>query len=104
MAKLILILGDQLSPALASLRDVQPDDVILLAEVKAEANYVKHHQLKIVLIFSAMHAISHKVLREQRLYQVHYIDYPRQIPSLYRSCGCKRSVQQPADCNKLGRH
>ena len=66
MAKLILILGDQLSPALASLRDVQPDDVILLAEVKAEAHYVKHHQLKIVLIFSAMRHFA-KVLREQGL-------------------------------------
>ncbi len=83
MAKLILILGDQLSPALASLRDVQPDDVILLAEVKAEAHYVKHHQLKIVLIFSAMRHFA-KVLREQG-YQVNYIDYPQQVPSLYQA-------------------
>ena len=37
MAKLILILGDQLSPALASLRQWQSGDVVLLAEVQAEA-------------------------------------------------------------------
>lgn len=81
MAKLILILGDQLSPALASLRDVGPDDLILLAEVNAEAHYVKHHQLKIVLIFSAMRHFA-QVLRDQG-FQVHYIDYLQQTPSLY---------------------
>ena len=80
MAKLILILGDQLSPALASLRDVQSDDVILLAEVKAEAQYVKHHKLKIVLIFSAMRHFA-KVLAEQG-HQVHYIKYDENVSSL----------------------
>jgi deoxyribodipyrimidine photolyase-related protein len=83
MAKLILILGDQLSPALASLRDVQPDDVILLAEVQAEANYVKHHQLKIVLIFSAMRHFA-QTLREQG-HQVHYIHYTAKVTSLYQA-------------------
>jgi len=83
MAKLILILGDQLSPALASLRDVQPDDVILMAEVQAEANYVKHHKLKIVLIFSAMRHFA-KVLQQQG-YQVHYLDYKAGVASLYQA-------------------
>ena len=52
---LILILGDQLSPQLASLRDVDRDKaVVLLAEVADEATYVKHHPKKIALVFSAM--------------------------------------------------
>ncbi|MDP5036370.1 MAG: cryptochrome/photolyase family protein, partial [Alishewanella sp.] len=54
MPKLIVILGDQLSPAIASLREASADDVILMAEVGSEASYVKHHKHKIVLIFSAM--------------------------------------------------
>ena len=38
---LIFILGDQLSPNLASLRDADPaQDVILMCEVMAEATYV----------------------------------------------------------------
>lgn len=50
-----LVLGDQLSVAISSLRDcTKSTDKILLAEVKEEATYVKHHKKKIVLLFSAM--------------------------------------------------
>ncbi|MGB0479194.1 MAG: cryptochrome/photolyase family protein, partial [Parvibaculales bacterium] len=50
---LILVLGDQLSPALSSLmaNDSAP---VLMAELADEASYVRHHQQKIALIFSAM--------------------------------------------------
>jgi deoxyribodipyrimidine photolyase-related protein len=50
-----LVLGDQLSPNLSSLRDMDPvRDVVLMAEVMAEARYVRHHKQKFVLVFSAM--------------------------------------------------
>jgi deoxyribodipyrimidine photolyase-related protein len=50
-----LVLGDQLTPDLASLRDGDRDrDVVLLAEVRAEATYVRHHKKKIAFIFAAM--------------------------------------------------
>ena len=52
---LILILGDQLSLSLSSLRQGDKSrDVVLMAEVMAEANYVRHHKKKLVLVFSAM--------------------------------------------------
>ncbi|WP_425405004.1 cryptochrome/photolyase family protein [Hwanghaeella sp.] len=52
---LILILGDQVSAGISSLRAAPPADaVVLMAEVGAEATYVKHHKKKIALIFSAM--------------------------------------------------
>lgn len=52
---LVPILGDQLTPGLASLRDCSPDDtIILMMEVWDEVTYVKHHKQKIALIFSAM--------------------------------------------------
>ena len=52
---LVLILGDQLSPAISSLADRTPDDtVILMAEVWDEATYVRHHKAKIALVLSAM--------------------------------------------------
>lgn len=55
MTVLIPILGDQLSGSLASLRDVSPDDaIILMMEVRDETTYVRHHKKKIALIFSAM--------------------------------------------------
>lgn len=53
--KLILVLGDQLTLSLPAIEQANPDrDIIVMAEVNSEATYVKHHKLKITLIFSAM--------------------------------------------------
>ncbi len=50
-----LVLGDQLSRSISSLRDIDLDhDTVLMAEVKAEATYVRHHKKKIAFLFSAM--------------------------------------------------
>ncbi len=52
---LILILGDQLHLAMSSLQQADKQvDVILMAEVSAEATYVRHHQKKLAFVFSAM--------------------------------------------------
>ncbi len=52
---LIPVLGDQLSLSLASLKAGDPKcDVVVMAEVAAEATYVRHHKKKIAFIFSAM--------------------------------------------------
>ncbi|MCA3248401.1 MAG: cryptochrome/photolyase family protein [Azospirillum sp.] len=49
------VLGDQLSPSLASLRGLdRARDTVLMVEVAAEATYVKHHKQKIAFLFSAM--------------------------------------------------
>ncbi|MDP5150084.1 cryptochrome/photolyase family protein [Rheinheimera baltica] len=73
MPKLIVVLGDQLSPALSSLQHLQPEDVILLAEVAEEACYVKHHKHKIILLFSAMRHFA-AVLKQQGM-SVYYLQY-----------------------------
>jgi len=50
-----VVLGDQVSPGVAALSDLDPArDVVLLAEVMAECTYVPHHPKKIVLVLSAM--------------------------------------------------
>ncbi len=50
-----LVLGDQLTRDGAALRGLDPDhDVVLMAEVRSEATYVRHHKKKIAFIFSAM--------------------------------------------------
>lgn len=54
-SEIVLILGDQLTPAISSLRDASPADTILLmAEVPEEAGYVPHHRKKLAFLFSAM--------------------------------------------------
>jgi len=55
MSTLRLILGDQLSTSIATLRDIDRQaDRVLMVEVDEEATYVRHHQQKLVLVFSAM--------------------------------------------------
>ncbi|WP_121629538.1 cryptochrome/photolyase family protein [Tropicibacter alexandrii] len=55
MVKLVLVLGDQLSPDIAALKAAdKSQDVVVMAEVADETSYVKHHPKKIALILSAM--------------------------------------------------
>ena len=62
---LIVILGDQLSLDIAALRSGCPNrDVVLMAEVKPETDYVPHHKKKIAFIFSAMRHFA-SLLRQQ---------------------------------------
>lgn len=59
MTTLRLVLGDQLSRNLSSLRDLDPArDVVLLVEVAEETTYVRHHKQKIALILAAMRHFS----------------------------------------------
>ena len=55
MATLRLILGDQLTESLDIIQQADvKNDIILMAEVREEATYVKHHKKKIAFLFSAM--------------------------------------------------
>lgn len=53
--RLVLILGDQLSPRLSALQGGdKARDVIVMAEVAAEAAYADHHKQKLALVLAAM--------------------------------------------------
>ncbi len=63
--KLVLVLGDQLSPNIAALRQADPSrDVVVMAEVAAEAQYVPHHPKKIALILAAMRKFAQRLRAE----------------------------------------
>ena len=69
--KLAIILGDQLSPELATLTKLDPSkDQIWMAEVHAEATAVRHHKKKIAFIFSAMRHFANEL--KARGFTVHY--------------------------------
>ena len=69
---LVLILGDQLSHDLASLRQSDKSrDVVLMVEVADETTYVRHHKKKIALILSAMRHFA--VELEKAGWQIDYI-------------------------------
>ncbi|NDV91256.1 cryptochrome/photolyase family protein [Alteromonas sp. 345S023] len=74
MAALILILGDQLTDTLSVLTNAdKKNDCVLMAEVREEATYVKHHKKKIAFLFSAMRHFSQAL--SDNGYQVEYITY-----------------------------
>ncbi len=67
-----VILGDQLSHSISSLRDATPGrDVILMCEVDDEATYVRHHPKKIVLVLAAMRHFAGELAK--RGYTVRYV-------------------------------
>lgn len=67
MSVLRLVLGDQLTRSVSSLRDVNvSEDTVLMAEVLEEATYVRHHKRKLAFVFSAMRHFA-ETLREESL-------------------------------------
>ena len=74
MSTLRLVLGDQLSLSLASLQHCdKAKDWLLMAEVREEAQYVKHHKKKIAYVFSAMRHFA--LVLEAHGYKLHYTEY-----------------------------
>lgn len=66
-----LVLGDQLSPDISSLKDIADGDLVLMAEVLAEARYVRHHKKKIAFLFSAMRHFADEL--DRRCMPVRYV-------------------------------
>jgi deoxyribodipyrimidine photolyase-related protein len=67
-----IILGDQLTHNIAALRDIDhAHDVVLMAEVRAECTYVRHHAKKLVLVLSAMRHFAAEL--EARGVRVRYV-------------------------------
>ena len=72
MSVLRLILGDQLSIQISSLKGVNKEkDKILMCEIQEETQYVKHHKKKIAFIFSAMRHFSRDL--ELQGYPIFYV-------------------------------
>ncbi|MGX0976834.1 deoxyribodipyrimidine photolyase-related protein [Roseovarius sp. MBR-51] len=83
VARLVLVLGDQLSLDLSALCAAdKARDVVVLAEVMDEGRYVPHHPKKIALILSAMRHFADELRAEG--WQVAYtrLDDPEATPSI----------------------
>ena len=81
--RLILVLGDQLSHDLSALREAdKARDVVVMAEVRAETDYVAHHPKKIAFLFAAMR--HHAADLRARGWQVRYtvLDDPENTQSI----------------------
>ncbi|AUM75368.1 cryptochrome/photolyase family protein [Paracoccus jeotgali] len=79
--RLVLILGDQLTPGISSLLGGDKSrDVILMAEVAAEAAYADHHKQKLALVFAAMRHFAQEL--RQAGWQVDYRKLTEGLPDL----------------------
>jgi deoxyribodipyrimidine photolyase-related protein len=62
---LIVILGDQLTTRISSLRRAdKANDIVLMAEVAEEAGYVRHHKKKLAFVFSAMRHFAQRLIKD----------------------------------------
>ena len=93
MKTLRVILGDQLSHSLSSLENYdKSSDMILMSEVIEEATYVKHHQKKLVYIFSAMRHFAQEL--KQKGYTISYTKLDDINNSGSFSCEVQRAIKK----------
>lgn len=59
-----LILGDQLNASHSWFKKIQPNTLYIIAELKQEATYTKHHKQKIAVFFAAMEQFAQALIKE----------------------------------------
>jgi deoxyribodipyrimidine photolyase-related protein len=63
--RLVLVLGDQLTPRLSALRAADREsDIVVMAEVAEEAGYVRHHVKKIAFVLASMRKFAAELERD----------------------------------------
>jgi deoxyribodipyrimidine photolyase-related protein len=78
-----VVLGDQCSDTLSALTDIDTArDVVLMAEVRAECTYVKHHKHKIALVLSAMRHFRERLRARGARVEYTRLDDPANTQSL----------------------
>lgn len=83
VTRLVLVLGDQLSPGLSALRAADKKrDIVIMAEVASEATYVAHHPKKIALVFAAMRKFADALRAEGWQLRYTRLDDPENAGSL----------------------
>ncbi|WP_421807829.1 cryptochrome/photolyase family protein [Flagellimonas sp.] len=97
MKKLRLILGDQLNLSHSWFQETSDDHVYLMAEMRQETDYVKHHIQKVVGFFSAMRNFANTL--ENNGHQVMYFtitdkDNPQNLPDLINQAIEKRQIEK----------
>lgn len=98
MKSLRLILPDQISMKIASLKDIDAkNDLILLCENRSDWENVPHHQIKLAFIFSAMRHFAAAL--KKKGYQVQYIalddpDNQNDLTANVKNCIQQRTINQ----------
>ena len=100
MPSLILVLGDQLSLSMSSLKDANPEsDIVLMAEVMEEATYVGHHKKKLAFVFSAMRHFAREL--EKKGFSVRYVHLTDKNNQGALRAEVSRAIEDLSDVEKL---
>jgi deoxyribodipyrimidine photolyase-related protein len=96
MKKLRLILGDQLNHEHSWFDEKNPDILYVMAEMRQETDYVKHHIQKVVAFFQSMRNFS-EYLKENghkvRYYKISDKDNPNELPALLSNLISKEKIE-----------
>ncbi len=97
MKKLRLLLGDQLNEAHSWFEEVNDDTFYLLAEMRQETDYVKHHIQKVVAFFMSMRNFSttlqakgHRVL----YFEIDAKNNPQNLEQLIKNCVQENGIEK----------
>lgn len=96
MKKLRLILGDQLNHEHSWFNEKNPDIIYVMAEMRQETDYVKHHIQKVVAFFQSMRNFA-TLLKENghevRYYKISDKDNPNELTALLSNLISKEKIE-----------
>ncbi len=106
VTRLILVLGDQLTPSISALQAARTGDMVIMAEVMGEASYAPHHPQKLVLFFAAMRKFAHELKGLGHTVTYSKLDDPENTQSIVGEiirCAAKFGASQVI-CTQAGDH
>lgn len=97
MKTLRLLLGDQLNSEHSWLNEVNPDVMYVMAEIRQETNYVKHHIQKVVAFFLSMRNFSEELINKGHqvvYYKISAANNPQDLEKLILDLVEKNKIEQ----------
>ena len=97
MKTLRLLLGDQLNSQHSWFDEVNPDVIYVMAEMRQETDYVKHHIQKVLAFFLAMRNFSKKLTKRGHhvvYYKISDANNPQDLEQLILDLVEKNTIEQ----------
>jgi deoxyribodipyrimidine photolyase-related protein len=97
MKTLRLLLGDQLNSKHSWFNEVNPDVTYIMAEMRQETDYVKHHIQKVVAFFLSMRNFSEKLTKRGHqviYYNISDANNPHNLENLILSLVEEHKIEQ----------
>lgn len=96
MKTLRLLLGDQLNLQHSWFDEVNPNVIYLMAEMRQETDYVKHHIQKVVAFFQAMRTFSDELIEkghQVNYYKISDSNNPQHLETLILEMVAKKNIE-----------